>query len=80
MTQPETPKARGAWVVAPPLVGLVVVVLSLAAALLLREIASLLVPLLFGGFLALVAWPLVDRLSRRGLRPPLALAATILIV
>lgn len=80
MTRPEPPKARGAWGVAPPLAGLVVVVLALAAALLLREVASLLVPLLFGGFLALVAWPLVDRLSRRGLRPSLALAATILVV
>ena len=76
--EPQEPP--GSRLAAAPLVGLVVVVLSLAAALLLREIASLLVPLLFGGFLALVAWPLVDRLSRRGLRPPLALAATILVV
>jgi predicted PurR-regulated permease PerM len=63
-----------------PLKALAYLVLVLAAALLLREVASLIVPLLFGAFLALVSWPLVDRLSRRGVHPSIALAVTVLIV
>jgi predicted PurR-regulated permease PerM len=62
-----------------PLGGLVALVLVLAAALLLREVASLIVPLLFGAFLALVAVPLVPRLSPGG-RRSIGLAATILVV
>jgi len=63
-----------------PLRGTLVLVLVLAAALLLREVASLLVPLLFGAFLALVAWPLVGALGRRNVRHPVALTLTILAV
>jgi len=59
---------------------LVAIVLVMVAALLLREMASLVVPVLFGLFLALVAWPLVGRLEARGARHPVALTATLLVV
>jgi AI-2 transport protein TqsA len=62
------------------LLPLLVLVLVLAAALLLREIASLIVPVLFGLFLALVAWPAVGALERRGVRHAVALTGAILIV
>ena len=52
----------------------------MVAALALREIASLVVPVLFGLFLALVAWPLVGRLEARGSRHAVALTATLLVV
>jgi predicted PurR-regulated permease PerM len=42
--------------------------------------ASLVVPVLFGLFLALVAWPLVGRLEARGSRHGVALTATLLVV
>jgi predicted PurR-regulated permease PerM len=58
----------------------VAVVLVMIAALALREMASLVVPVLFGLFLALVAWPLVGRLEARGTRHPVALTATLLVV
>jgi AI-2 transport protein TqsA len=54
--------------------------LALLLALALREVASLIVPILFGLFLALVAAPLVRRLERRGASPRAALAATIAVV
>lgn len=54
--------------------------LVLLAAILLREVASLIVPLLFGIFLALISWPLVGALARRGVRSSVALALTILVV
>ena len=63
-----------------PLTPLVAVVLVMIAALALREMASLVVPVLFGLFLALVAWPLVGRLEGRGARHPVALTATLLVV
>lgn len=53
------------------------VALVLVAALALREAASLLVPIVFGLFLALVAWPLVGALERRGARRGVALAGAI---
>ena len=59
---------------------MVVLVLVLLAAILLREVASLVVPLLFGGFLALVAWPMVGALERRGMRRAVALGLTIVAV
>ena len=65
---------------AGPLTPLLAIVLVMVAALALREIASLVVPVLFGLFLALVAWPLVGRLERRGARHPVALTATLLVV
>ncbi len=54
--------------------------LVLAAALLLREVAPLVVPVLFGLFLALVAWPLVGALERRGAGHTLALSVAIVVV
>ncbi len=57
--------------------GLVLVLLAMLA---LREVASLLVPVLFGLFLALVAWPLVGALKRRGFRHGLALTAALFAV
>jgi AI-2 transport protein TqsA len=63
-----------------PVRGLVIVVLVLAAALLLREVASLIVPLLFGLFLALVAWPLVAALERRRVGHRVALGLAIVVV
>ena len=60
-----------------PLGGLVLVVI---AALGLREVASLVVPVLFGLVIALTVWPLVGSLERRGFRHGLALASAILAV
>src|SRR4051812_30452145 len=74
------PTSSARNVVPAPVGGLVVLVLVLAAMLLLREVASLVVPLLFGAFLALIAWPLVGALRRRNVRHALALAVTILVV
>ena len=65
---------------AGPLTPLLAIVLVMVAALALREIASLVVPVLFGLFLALVAWPLVGRLEARGSRHAVALTATLLVV
>jgi len=55
-------------------------VLILVAALALREVASLVVPILFGLFLALLASPLLNRLERRGASRLVALAAAIGLV
>jgi predicted PurR-regulated permease PerM len=55
-------------------------VLSLLAVLALREIASLVVPILFGLFLALGASPLLERLVRRGLGRSAALGVVIGVV
>jgi AI-2 transport protein TqsA len=74
---PATDRGR---LLSAPVGGLFVLVLTLGAAVLLREVASLIVPLLFGVFLALVASPLVEGLARRGLRRSIALAVTILVV
>ncbi len=63
-----------------PFTILAVFVLVLLAMLGLREVASLVVPVLFGLFLALVAWPLVGTLERRGSRHGVALAAAMLTV
>jgi predicted PurR-regulated permease PerM len=65
---------------AGPLVGLGGLVLVLVGALGLREVASLVVPVLFGLFIALTAWPMVGALERRGVRHALALAGTIVVV
>lgn len=63
-----------------PIRGIAVLALLLATAVLLRELASLLVPLLFGGFLALVAWPLVAALEQRNVPHWLALALAVLAI
>ncbi len=54
--------------------------LVLVAALALREVASLVVPVLFGLFIALIAWPMVGTFERRGVRHALALAGAIVVV
>ena len=63
-----------------PLHALGVLLVVLLVALALREVASLIVPVLFGLFLALVASPLVRRLERRGASHAVALAAAIGLV
>src|SRR4051812_2295557 len=63
-----------------PIAALATVVLVLVGLLALREVASFVVPVLFGLFLALVAWPVVEALERRGARHPVALTGAILVV
>lgn len=63
-----------------PLVPLATIVLVLVGALALREVATILVPVVFGLFLALVALPMVGILERRGARHSVALAAALLVV
>jgi predicted PurR-regulated permease PerM len=46
--------------------GLAAIALVVVAALAFREIASPVVPVIFGLFLAFVAWPRVGSLERRG--------------
>ena len=62
------------------LLPLVALVLVLVTALALRELASLIVPVVFGLFLALVAWPMVPGLQRRGIRHAVALTGAVLVV
>jgi predicted PurR-regulated permease PerM len=61
-------------------VPLAAIVLVLVAALALREVADIVVPVLFGLFLALVAWPLVGILERRGVRHAFALTVALMVV
>lgn len=63
-----------------PLHALGAVLVVLLVVLALREVATLIVPVLFGLFLALVASPLVSRLERRGASHPAALSAAIGVV
>jgi AI-2 transport protein TqsA len=63
-----------------PLHAIGALLLVLLVALALREVASLIVPVLFGLFLALIASPLVGRLERRGTSHAVALSATIGLV
>lgn len=63
-----------------PIAVLASVALVLVAILGLREISSLVVPILFGIFLALVAAPLVSALERRGASHRVALAAAVGVV
>jgi AI-2 transport protein TqsA len=63
-----------------PLLAIGSLVLVLLGALLLREVASLVVPVIFGLFLALVAWPLVGTLERRGAGHALSLTIAIAVV
>lgn len=73
----QRPAAPGRTGVLVPLLAVVAVMIGILA---LREMASLLVPVLFGLFLALIAWPLVGALERRGVSHGLALAAAIVVV
>ena len=54
--------------------------LVLVGALALREVADLVVPVVFGLFLALVTAPLIGMLERRGARRAVALTITVLVV
>ena len=65
---------------AGPLLALSGFVLVLLGALALREMASLVVPVMFGLFIALTAWPMVGALERRGMRHGFALAGAIVVV
>ena len=65
---------------AGPLMALGGFVLVLVAALGLREVASLVVPVMFGLFIALTTWPMVGSLERRGVRHGFAVAGTIAVV
>ena len=65
---------------AGPLPALGTVVLILIAALALREVASLILPPILGLLIALVAWPMVGALERRGVRRGIALTSTIAVV
>ncbi len=65
---------------AGPLAALGGFVLVLFGALGLREVAALVVPVMFGLFIALTAWPMVGTLERRGVRHGFALAGTIAVV
>jgi predicted PurR-regulated permease PerM len=65
---------------AGPLTALGGLVLVLVAVLALREVASLVVPVMFGLFIALIAWPMVGALERRGVRHAFALGGTIAVV
>ena len=62
---------------APVIGGFVVVLIGVLA---VREVASLVLPVLTGLFIALVAWPMVVTLERRGVRHGLALVTTIAVV
>ena len=74
------PRSPLRGLVGGPLVPLLGVVLVLVGMLALREVADLVVPVVFGLFLALVAWPVVGVLERRGIRHSIALTGAILIV
>jgi AI-2 transport protein TqsA len=65
---------------AGPLAAMGGLVLVLLAVLGLREVAALVVPVLFGFFIALTAWPMVGALERRSVRHAFALGATIVVV
>jgi AI-2 transport protein TqsA len=65
---------------AGPLTAIGGLVLVLVAVLAVREVASLVVPVMFGLFIALTAWPMVGALERRGVRHGFALVATIVVV
>jgi AI-2 transport protein TqsA len=55
-------------------------VLVLVGALALREVASLILPVMVGLLIALVAWPMVGALERRGVGHGFALGGTIAVV
>ncbi len=66
-------RADGLMLSAGPLTAIGGLVLVLVAVLALREVASLVVPVVFGLFIALTAWPMVGALERRGVRHAFAL-------
>jgi len=83
MTDPHVPPTANRIITLPsggPVMALAAIVLVLVAVLALREVADLVVPVVFGLFLALVASPMIGAFERRGLRRPAALTAAILVV
>ncbi len=80
MTDPAAHRPVNRFSGLTALAGLGAFVLVLVGALALREVADLLVPFLFGLFLALIALPLVRSFERRGASPRAALALTIAVV
>jgi len=76
---PEASTRRRNLIGSGPLASLVVVVLVLVAVLALRELADLVVPVMFGLFLALIAAPLIGALERRGFGHALALTCAIAV-
>ena len=76
----DTSSAEGRVRSAGPLFAVGGFVVVLVGALALREVSSLVVPVMFGLFIALTAWPIVGTLERRGVRHGLALAGTIAVV
>jgi predicted PurR-regulated permease PerM len=78
-----TPCAGGRTVTLPtggPLVALAAFTLLLVGVLALKEVADLVVPIVFGLFLALVTAPVISGLERRGARRSVALTITVLVV
>lgn len=76
-----TPAARGVSVPSSgPLIALAGFTLLLVAVLALKEVSDLVVPIVFGLFLALVTAPLISGLERRGARRSVALTITVLVV
>jgi AI-2 transport protein TqsA len=77
---PATPARDLRLLTVGPFGTLAAVVLVLIAVLALREVADLVVPVLFGLFLALVVSPAIGWFERKGLRRSLALTAVVLLV
>ena len=79
-SRPTMAPADGLIRSAGPVTAIGGLVLVLVAVLALREVASLVVPVMFGLFIALTAWPMVGALERHGVRHAFALAGTIVVV
>lgn len=80
ISRSETPAGHAVVLPAGPLTAIAALALVLVAVLALREVAEIVVPVVFGLFLALVASPLIGALERRGVRHALALASAIALV
>lgn len=63
-----------------PLVALAAFTLLLVGVLALKQVADLVVPIVFGLFLALVTAPIISGMERRGARRSVALTITVLVV
>ena len=79
-TDPGTWSSTVRGIATSPLGLLIVLVLVLVAVLGLRAVAELVVPVIFGLFLALLAMPAVRSLERRGFRYPVALAGASAVI
>jgi predicted PurR-regulated permease PerM len=77
---PEESASDRLRLAAGPLPAIIASVLVLVGMLALREVASLVVPLILGLLIALVAWPMVGSLERHGVGHGPALAGTIAVV